>query len=95
LQDAELTVTVVSSVDLARACGAFADAVSEGKLIHPPDPELDGAVYSARKRPRADAFVFGRAKSLADITPLYAVTLAHWVAAEALANNYDVLASFY
>jgi hypothetical protein len=73
LEDAGLQVLRVKGPDYARACGGFYDQLPQ----HLPDPLLDGAVESVRRRDIGDgAFTFGRKASSANISPLVAVTLA-------------------
>jgi len=61
--------------DMAQACGAIADAVSEGMFRHRDQPVLNGAVAIAAIRPLSDSWAWSR-KSPGDISPLVAVTLA-------------------
>lgn len=82
LEAAGLTVIVTSAADIGKACAGFVDAVTEKTVCHGPQPELDAAVRGAKRRPLGDgSFAFGRKVSSVDISPLVAVTLAHWVAA--------------
>jgi Phage Terminase len=71
-------LTVVGGNKLAAACGAFYDHVMSGNLDVLPDDRLDDAVALAAKRIRGDAFVWKRATTTADISPLYCATLALW-----------------
>lgn len=79
LRAANLDVEVTTTTDIGVACAGFVDAVNQGTVSHGPQPELDHAVTGARKRPLGDGrFAFGRKASDVDISPLVAVTLAHW-----------------
>jgi len=81
LEAAGLTVIVTSTTDIGVACAGFVDAVAQSTLSHGPQQDLDVAVRGARKRPLGDGrFAFGRKASDVDISPLVAVTLAHWAA---------------
>jgi len=81
LEAAGLRVLVTSTTDIGVACALISDAVTQGTVSHGPQPELDSAVAGARKRPLGDGrFAFGRKASNVDISPLVAVTLAHWAA---------------
>lgn len=81
LEAAGLAVITTTTRDIADACAGLVDAVTDGTLVHGPQPELDAAVAGAKKRPLGDgAFAFGRKISTVDITPLVAVALAHWAA---------------
>lgn len=78
LQDAGVPVVVVSSSDLAKACGVFFDLAVEGRLRHLGTQELDSAVRGAAKRPLVDSWAWSRKTSKVDISPLVAATLAAW-----------------
>lgn len=77
-----LGVEVVKSnaSDLAKACGAFYDAVtadreSSASLRHRGAPPLARSVTSAKKRDLSDAWAWDRKNKDSDITQLMAVTL--------------------
>jgi hypothetical protein len=84
LQAAGINVTVVSSAEAGRACGAFYDAVVEKSLVHTgprvsdPSPRLDRAVQGGARQARGDAWVWKRRDSITEISPLVACTLAHY-----------------
>jgi hypothetical protein len=80
LEAVGIPVDVVSGRDVQAACGLFFDYASTARLAHLGQPALDSAVAAAKKRVEdgETAFVWGRKRSTADITPLYAVTLALW-----------------
>jgi len=61
---------------VAHGTGQFFDAVIDRKVSVKFHPALELAVAGARKRPVGDAWVWGRAASEVDISPLVAVTLA-------------------
>ena len=63
--------------EYAQACGLLYDAVGDAEVAHLDQPALNGAASSARKRVIADAWGWAR-RSGGDISPLVAVTLAHW-----------------
>ena len=79
--------------DKVDACGAFYDDALSDRIRHGADPVLTSALMTAVKRYTGDAWVFWRGKSLSDITPLYAVTLARFVLVRLLGDDYDVLKS--
>lgn len=62
---------------MVAACGQMFDAVVAGDVRHLDDPPLELAVAGAAKRARGDAWVWDR-RSLVDVSPLSAVTLARW-----------------
>ena len=69
--------------EVAHACGAFYDAVADQTISvyrGPGVDVLDRAVDCARKRQLGDKWAWARKDSTADISPLVALTLAHWCA---------------
>lgn len=81
--DAGLLIEPVSTADHAKACGLIFDLASEGRMRHGPDPLLELALAGAVKRVVGDgAWLWSRKNSLADISPLVAVTIAMWAAYE-------------
>ena len=77
LAAAGVATVTVSAREYAQACGQIFDAVIDGQVRHLEQPVLNGAVSAARKRPLGDAWAWAR-KTGGDISPLVAVTLAHW-----------------
>jgi hypothetical protein len=75
-----VTVDPVGAGDHARACGTFVDLLGAGRLAHRSQAVLDDAVHGAARRPLGDAWLWSRARSSVDISPLVAVTLASWAA---------------
>ena len=79
LVKAGVTPVPVVGRDKASACGRLLRIAVDGKLRHGNDSRLNAAVASAVQRRIGDAFVWDRrSKVSADLTPLYAVTLAAW-----------------
>ena len=96
LEAARVPVTITSARDYAQACGMFFDAVDGGFLRHVDQQSLTDAAMVVRRRPLGDAWAWARKSSTsADITPLVAVTLAHWGARSTASANYDLAQSFY
>lgn len=75
---AEIEVMAVSSKEHGQACGQFFDGVDSAHVRHLGDPVLADAVKGAVKRSLGDAWAWSRKTSGVDISPLVAVTLAHW-----------------
>ena len=75
LETSGVPVSLISTRQLGQACGAFYDAVTDSRIRHLSQAPLDTALLGAKKRPLGDAWAFAR-KGDADISPLYAVTLA-------------------
>lgn len=80
LEAARVDMLVVSPEEHAQACGDFYDAVIEGHVRHIGQAELDAAVAGADRKYHGDAWLWSRRTSMVDISPLVAVTLAHWMA---------------
>ncbi len=93
LNEAGLDVIEMDAADYGRACSDFYDGVVNQTIRYPwPQPELDAAVADARKQLLGDAWKWSRRNSTsADITPLVAVTLAHWAAKDAEGGYATVL----
>ena len=82
VDDVGITVRRVGSGEYAEACGLFVDMVGEKTLRHLGQDELNAAVRGARVRPLVDRWAWSRTKSVADVGPLIACSLAAWSAAE-------------
>lgn len=79
LQAERVDLTLVRTGDIGRACGAFYDAVVQGRVRHRGQMPLDDAVAGATRRPLGrDAWAWNRQSIDVDICPLVAVTLAAW-----------------
>ena len=71
---------------LPRKTAAHYDAVDGGFVHHLGQQELTDAALTARRRPLGDAWAWSRKSSSdSDISPLVAVTLAHWASRSAQA----------
>lgn len=82
LEDAGVKPETVTRREMAGACVAFLSDVEEGRLRHIGQPKLSVAVQSARKRTVGDSWAWHRRNTDSDISPLVAVTLARWGAAQ-------------
>jgi hypothetical protein len=81
LDEAGVTVELVSSSDATAACGLFYDLATAGSLRHLGQPVLTVAVSAAVSVDVGDgAWKFARRKSASDITPLYSCVVAAWAA---------------
>lgn len=77
LQEAGIEPVLVTGREMGQACGAFYDAAVEKKSFrHRDQPELNGALAAAVKRPLADAWAWDKRNSAGTISPLVAATLA-------------------
>lgn len=92
LEEAGVRVAFIGSGDVAAACGLFYDRATGSKaLYHIGQPELTSALSAARKNSDTTegAWRWGRRRSAADITPLYAATLALWAAITSQSSAMD------
>jgi hypothetical protein len=75
----ETLLVVAGSAEMARACGAWYDAVNTGQVRHIEQSALNTAVFGAERRDTGDgAWRWWRRESAVDITPLTTVTLADY-----------------
>jgi hypothetical protein len=90
-------VEVLGGPEVVQACGGMLDAVNEGTVVPVVDrdaPELAAVLAQAVEAAAlkgGESFVFTR-KSAIDISPLYAVTLARWVASRQSVGGFISLA---
>jgi phage terminase large subunit-like protein len=81
LENVGIKVREVTVREHAQACGGFLTAVTETRVVHLGQAELDRAVANAGRRPTGDGgWLWSRKRSSVDISPLVAVTLARWAA---------------
>lgn len=74
--EGQTRLVLVSGQTYAQACGAFADDVANGRLVHIGQKQLDDALAGARTRPLTDAWAWSRKSSSVNIAPLVSLTLA-------------------
>ena len=92
LADAGVPASPIAAADIRVAAGALLDAVLNGTVRHLGQQELTDALASAATRVFGDGWAWARGKSMADITPLVSVTLAHWMLTKTLPDiNHDPL----
>ncbi|MET3635656.1 terminase large subunit domain-containing protein [Curtobacterium oceanosedimentum] len=90
-----IRVQKVSGRDWNAACASWLDAAKEHAFRHLDDPELNLALSSASQKFSGDGWHWTRRGS-SPITPLCAVTLAHWaLTSRDTSTDYDVLDSFF
>jgi len=80
LEQHDFRLTLLGARELGQACGAFFDALLDKSLRHDGNKELRLAVEGASRRSLGEAWAWSRKSSAVDISPLVAVTLAHWAA---------------
>jgi hypothetical protein len=91
-------LVVLRTGDVVEACGQMADAINQQTDRHIDQAPLTAAVNGAMTRPVGDAWVLDRRRSLADVSPLVAVTLARWALltrGPLVHDTYDVLDSVF
>jgi hypothetical protein len=89
---------VMRTGDIVEACGQMADAITQGSAVHRDQAELTAAVNGAMTRPVGDAWALDRRRSLTDVSPFYAATLARWallIIGPQVRSDYDVLDSVF
>jgi hypothetical protein len=89
-------LAVMRHTDITEACGQLADAMRQGTVRHIDQTPLTAAVNGARTRRSGDAWVLDRTLSMADVSPLVAVTFARWALltrGPSVLDDYDVLNS--
>jgi hypothetical protein len=77
LKAAKVDTFEVGTAQCVQACGSFLDALRSGRFRYVPSPELDAAAAAITVRPLGDAWAWER-RSLVDVSPLTAVSLALW-----------------
>lgn len=76
LDRARVDVDVLSSRDVVRACGAFYDALVDGRLHVRVDGRLDAAAAAVTRRMVGEAWCWSRRSPKTDVTPIMALSLA-------------------
>lgn len=77
LEDERVKVRRLSGPEGAAACARMFDSIVDGKVRIRPHQALDDAAAGVVKKPLGDRFVWSRSTSSEDVTPLWALTLAH------------------
>lgn len=77
LEREDIAVERLTSAQIAAACGRIYDAIIERKVSVRTHSTLTAAVAGASKRAVGDRFVWSRAESATDATPLMAATIAY------------------
>lgn len=93
LEAAGFEVFALSRQEVVDGCGGLYDDVLAGYVLHDDDPDLETSLASAATRASGDAWLFVRGKSSADISPLYAVTIARALYVKHSGQDYDPLDS--
>ena len=78
LENRGVRVDTMNAGEMAKACGAFYDAVDQRTVRHLGTNELVTAIRGAVTRPLGDSWAWSRKNSGVDITPLVSCTGALW-----------------
>ena len=70
--------TLTKWADMKQACSGLMSGVVEGSTKHSGQQQLTYAVSQAGKRESEGGWAWSRRNSSSDITPVVAITLAHW-----------------
>lgn len=95
LEDADFDVVVIQRAEVAAACGAFYDDAVNRRMWHGNDDPLNEALAGAAKRSWGDAWVWWRGRSMSDVSPLYAATLARHAYLAHAEPDYNVVESVF
>lgn len=76
LQERGIEPFLLNKREITQACGSLFDDIHNDKARHLDQPELNAALFGAKKRPFGDAWAWSRKDSTVDISPLVAVTMA-------------------
>jgi hypothetical protein len=78
LEDAGLNVITPTVTEIGNGCGQLYTAARDGTLLHPRDPDVTVALAGGASRRVSGAWVWDERDAVADMSPIVAVTLAHW-----------------
>jgi hypothetical protein len=95
LAERKIPAEPVSVREFSQACGALFDHVTESRVRHLDQLELNLAVAAAKKKPVGDAWVWRRKGTTDDISPLEAVTLAAFGADRQASKQRSGRAAFF
>ena len=77
LEAGGIPVVRYSLRDMVAACGLFYDAVLDDAIRIRPHPSLEAAIAAAKKKTMASGWLWSRTIETADLTPLFAATIAY------------------
>ncbi|HYJ69623.1 MAG TPA: hypothetical protein VEX15_18375 [Nocardioidaceae bacterium] len=83
----------VTTREMGAACAAFQSGVTEGRVLHVGQPELDAAVANARTRMSGEIELWDRRDWSIDISPLVACSAAAFRWAKNAERDYDLAMS--
>lgn len=94
IEAAGVNVRRTNSSEFADACARLLDAVGDKTLRHPGGQVLWNSIRAARTKPLSDRWAWSRRASVADISPLVAMTLALWSAQNLVTEDAGELAIY-
>jgi phage terminase large subunit-like protein len=77
LETGGVPVTRYTLRDMTAACGLFYDAVLDDAIRIRPNASLESAIASAKRKQMSSGYLWSRTVDAADLTPLFAATLAY------------------
>lgn len=77
LETGGVPVTRYTLRDMTSACGLFYDAVLDDAIRIRPNASLESAIASAKRKPMSSGYLWSRTVNTADLTPLFAATIAY------------------
>jgi hypothetical protein len=77
LETGGVPVTRYTLRDMTSACGLFYDAVLDDAIRIRPNASLESAIASAKRKQMSSGYLWSRTVDAADLTPLFAATLAY------------------
>jgi hypothetical protein len=95
LEKSGLPIQFMTAAQVAHACGLMFDGFKEGDIRHYAQTELRGAIAGVDKRNLSESWAFDRLNSGVDISPLMAVTFAHWGFMEFAEEDVDASESLH
>lgn len=78
LEAGGIPVTRYTLRDMTAACGVFYDDVLDLNIRLRPHPSLEAAIASVRRKHVGSGWLWSRTTEAADLTPLFAATIAHY-----------------
>jgi phage terminase large subunit-like protein len=78
LETGGIPVTRYTVRDMTAACGVFYDAILEQTIRLRPHPSLEAAIASVQRKHVGSGWLWSRTTDAADLSPIFAATLAHY-----------------
>lgn len=78
LESGGIPVTRYTVRDMTAACGVFYDDILDQNIRLRPHPSLEAAIASVRRKHVGSGWLWSRTTDAADLSPIFAATLAHY-----------------